>query len=88
MSGGEDINTTETKLDLILKAIESLSMRTNILENFEVLRGCGLPSSKLVLFFLDKHYFQDYEQFTAFFGINFGLGNCGLPISKLVLSIK
>lgn len=34
MSGSEDMNTTETKLDLILKAIESLSMRTNILEDF------------------------------------------------------
>ncbi len=34
MSRGEDTNTLETKLDLIFKAIESLSMRTNILEDF------------------------------------------------------
>ena len=34
MSGNSDTNTAETKLDLILKAIESLSMRTNVLEDF------------------------------------------------------
>lgn len=34
MSRSEVMNSKETKLDLILKAIESLSMRTNILEDF------------------------------------------------------
>jgi len=34
MTGSEDVSMIESKLDLILKAINSLSMRTNILQDF------------------------------------------------------
>jgi len=34
MTGSEDANMIESKLDLFLKAIDSLSMRTNVLEDF------------------------------------------------------
>jgi len=34
MIGSEDVNMIESKLDLIFKAIISLSMRTNVLEDF------------------------------------------------------
>jgi len=34
MTGSGDINMIESKLDLVLKAIDSLSMKTNVLDDF------------------------------------------------------